>query len=82
MADLKDYTKDIIIKRLNNPINDGRQTPKAGNPIFIAMHATACCCRKCLFNWHRIPKFRELEEEEISYITDLIYRWIKKELYH
>ncbi|WP_139104139.1 MULTISPECIES: DUF4186 family protein [Eubacteriales] len=26
------------------------------------MHACACCCRKCLFKWHRIPEGTEWNE--------------------
>mgnify|MGYP002560804635 CR=1 FL=1 len=39
------------------PSNDGRQTPMRGHPVFIAQHATACCCRGCLAKWHAIPVF-------------------------
>jgi hypothetical protein len=81
IANLLEPAREIVLKKLNNPIDDGRQTPFYGNPIFKAMHATATCCRKCLFKWHRIPPYRELTEENINYIVDLIYRWIKRELY-
>ena len=81
LAELVDVSRDIIINKLNNPIVDGKQTPFYGSPIFKAMHATACCCRKCLFRWHRILPRRELSEKDISYIQDLIYRWVKKQLY-
>ena len=80
IIELIDSTREIIIKKLSNPLDDGKQTPYYGNPIFKAMHATACCCRKCLFKWHRIPHWRELTEEDINYISDLILKWIKKEL--
>ena len=81
LADLKDQITDIIISKLDDPYDDGHQTPKIGHPVFTAMHATATCCRKCLFRWHRIPTFRPLEEQEINFITDIIYRWIKNQLY-
>ena len=29
------------------PINDDKQTPMHGHPVFIAQHATATCCRSC-----------------------------------
>lgn len=32
------------------PINDGKQTPMRGHPVFIAQHATATCCRGCIEN--------------------------------
>ena len=63
-----------------NPKNDGRQTPTKNHPVFIAMHACACCCRSCLFKWHRIPKNRKLTEEEINYLVELVIAWIEKEM--
>lgn len=59
--------------------NDGKQTPTKGHPVFIAQHATACCCRGCLYKWHHIPKEKPLSEKEIKFITALIMEWIKKE---
>jgi hypothetical protein len=81
LAELQDNAREIVIKKLSNPIIDGKQTPFYGSPVFKAMHATACCCRKCLFKWHRILPNRQLSEKDIDYIQDLIYRWIKKQLF-
>ncbi len=77
---MRQFASDIIQKRLTAPFNDGRQTPKTGHPVFIAQHATATCCRKCLQKWHQIPQHRELTEEEQIYITLLLLRWIKKDV--
>jgi hypothetical protein len=60
--------------------NDGKQTPFRGHPVFIAQHATACCCRKCLEKWHRIPAGRELQSEEIDYMLAALERWLTAEL--
>ena len=30
------------------PINDGKQTPMQGHPVFIAQHTTAACCCGCV----------------------------------
>ncbi len=60
--------------------NDGRQTPMRGHPVFIAQHATATCCRKCLEKWYQIKKNRELSEKEIDFVVAVIMRWIKKEI--
>ena len=30
------------------PINDGKQTPMHGPPVFIAQHTIATCCRGCI----------------------------------
>ena len=53
---IKIHAYEIITKRLapKNPYNDGKQTPMKGHPVFIAMHATGCCCRKCLNKIHHI----------------------------
>ena len=69
-------------KRLAGAIipNDGKQTPMKGHPVFIAQHATATCCRDCLYKWHKIEKNKELLEEEIDYIVQVIMIWIEKEI--
>ena len=75
--------KEIIIKRLSskNPLNDGKQTPmKQVHPVFIAQHATGCCCRVCLERIHKINKGHELSDNEISYIVKVIVSWINREI--
>ena len=63
------------------PKNDGKQTPmKQVHPVFIAQHACACCCRGCIEKWHYIPKGRELTNEEVNYIVELLIFWINKEV--
>ena len=62
------------------PKNDGKQTPMKGHPVFIAQHATATCCRKCIHKWHGIEKGRALNEEEIEFIQKLIMEWIDGQL--
>jgi hypothetical protein len=46
------------------PVNDGRQTPYGGHPVFVAQHATATCCRGCLARNHSIPGGAPLSAEE------------------
>ena len=58
---------------------DGHQTPMKNHPVFIAQHATATCCRKCLYKWHHIPIEKELNEKEKRFIQALIMEWIKQE---
>ena len=62
------------------PKNDGRQTPMRGHPVFIAQHATATCCRKCMQKWHGIGKGRALDAGEVEFIVVLIMEWIEKQL--
>jgi hypothetical protein len=64
------------------PPFDGRQTPRegSGNVIYYAQHATASCCRKCIEEWHGISRGRELNEEEIAYLTTLVAFYIDERL--
>ena len=79
---IKEHAYAFINKRLAPKIilNDGAQTPMKGHPVFIAQHATATCCRSCLYKWHKIAKNKELSSEEIDYIVDIIMTWIVKEI--
>ena len=59
---------------------DGAQTPREGNVIYYAQHATATCCRKCIEVWHGIDRETPLQEAEIGYMTELIMRYIETRL--
>ncbi len=79
---IKEQAYKIVIERLSpkNIENDGRQTPMKNHPVFIAQHATATCCRKCLSKWHRIAEDKVLTRDEIDYIVRVIMTWIKIEM--
>ena len=79
---IEKHTRDFIEKRLapKEIKNDGKQTPMRGHPVFIAQHATACCCRDCLNKWHKIPKNIELSKEQKDYIVEVIMTWIKRQM--
>ncbi len=81
MAVIRQHAEDFITKRLApaEPSHDGRQTPMRGHPVFIAQHATATCCRQCLFKWHHIQPHIPLSETQQIYIVDIIMCWIEKE---
>ena len=82
MEMIRAHARDIVAKRLSaeNPENDGKQTPMKGHPVFLAQHATACCCRTCLEKWHSIPAGKVLTQEEQAYIVDVLMDWIGGEL--
>ena len=52
LATIRKHAEDFVAKRLAPAVipNDGKQTPMRGHPVFIAQHATGCCCRGCFFN--------------------------------
>jgi hypothetical protein len=63
-----------------NPFMDGAQTPWTGNILYYAQHATACCCRNCIAEWHGIPSGRGLNEDEIRYLTDLLCLYVNQRM--
>ena len=73
---------DCIRNRLAPAVvlNDGRQTPFRWHPVFVAQHASAICCRRCLRTWHHIALGRQLDEDELCYIHDVIIAWIRRQL--
>ena len=74
------HAADFVRNRLApaNPINDGKQTPMHGHPVFKAMHATACCCRGCMLKWYKVSPNRELTDDEQRRIVTLLIAWIEK----
>ncbi|GJH26825.1 DUF4186 domain-containing protein [Caballeronia novacaledonica] len=70
---------ELIGKRLAppSPLNDGKQTPFRGHPVFIAQHATATCCRSCLAKWHGIAAGKALDDAERQHVVDAIARWLR-----
>ena len=81
ISTIKAHAYDFINKRLapKDIPNDGHQTPMRGHPVFIAQHATATCCRNCLYKWHHINKNKKLSQDEIDYIVNIIMEWIGRQ---
>ena len=81
MDTIRRHGVDFVRQKLSpaDPLNDGKQTPMHGHPVFKAMHATACCCRGCLNKWYKVPLHRELTESEQQRIVNLLMAWIEKE---
>ncbi len=76
------HADDFIRSRLAPATipNDGKQTPMRGHPVFVAQHATACCCRGCLFKWYKVRPGKELNDLQIEKIVNLIMAWIEREM--
>lgn len=79
---IEKHAYDFIRQRLapKEIINDGKQTPMKGHPVFIAQHATATCCRGCLYKWHKIKPGIKFTIENENYVVKVIMTWIKKEV--
>lgn len=82
MDAIRRHAMDFVARRLAPAYiaNEGKQTPMHGHPVFIAQHATACCCRGCFAKWHHIPAGHELTAEEQEYAVSVIMAWIRKEM--
>jgi hypothetical protein len=81
LPEVMEHAREFIERRLApaRPERDGKQTPFRGHPVFVAQHATACCCRGCLQKWHGIPKGRELTMEEKNHVVDALARWLRRD---
>lgn len=55
---------------------DGQQTGWAGNILYYAQHATACCCRKCIECWHGIDPGAVLSDNDVEYFAELCLRYL------
>lgn len=79
---IRKHATDFVAKRLApaDIPNDGKQTPMRGHPVFLAQHATACCCRGCFQKWHHIPAGRALSPVEQKYAVSVLMEWIEREL--
>lgn len=81
MAMILEHARDFVAKRLApaQPANDGRQTPWRGHPVFVAQHATGCCCRGCLAKWHDIPKGHPLTPAQQAHVVAALARWLDRQ---
>jgi hypothetical protein len=79
METIKKHAQGFIAKRIAPAFiaNDGKQTPMKNHPVFVAQHATATCCRKCIKKWHKFETGVELTQEQQNYIVDVIMSWIE-----
>lgn len=82
MQEMVEHAYSFIKNRLapKEIVNDGKQTPMKGHPVFIAQHATGTCCRSCLLKWHYIAKNKALSDNEINYIVSILIAWMKRQI--
>lgn len=82
LTTIRQHAEDFVARRLAPAVipNDGKQTPMRGHPVFIAQHATGCCCRGCFSKWHHIPAGRQLTISEQQYAVAVIMSWIERQI--
>lgn len=82
MVTIRSHAADFVAKRLAPAVipNDGKQTPMRSHPVFLAQHATGCCCRGCFAKWYHIPAGRALTAEEQQYAVSVLMTWIELHL--
>lgn len=75
---IQEHAYDFVNKRIRDGrlVNDGKQTPMRGHPVFVAQHARDTCCRGCIEKWHHISKEIVLSDREVNYIVEVIMTWI------
>lgn len=82
LGEIRKHAEEFISSRLapESIPNDGKQTPMRGHPVFVAQHACACCCRKCLEKWYRVPKGTPLTALQQKKIVNLLMAWIESQI--
>ena len=82
MPVIREHAEQFVKTRLAPAVipNDGKQTPMRGDPVFLAQHACACCCRGCLQKWYGIPQGVELTPVQQKGIVDLLMAWIRHQM--
>lgn len=77
---VKEQAREIVEEKLQEPRQDDREfIPRAGNPVYKAMHACRASSRKELSRAHRIPREKKLSERDIESVVNLLTRWIARE---
>lgn len=76
------HTEDFVREKLApaEPVNDGKQTPMRGHPIFKAMHGSAMCCRGCMEKWWKVKKGLPLSDEQQAKAVDFLMAWVFRRL--
>lgn len=79
---IEKHARDFVRERLAppDPVNDGKQTPMKGHPVFIAQHACAFCCRGCMHKWYHVQEHVPLTQVQQDKIVGMLMYWIEREM--
>lgn len=80
---IRHHAEEFVRTRLAPAVipNDGKQTPYRGHPVFLAQHATGCCCRGCFEKWHHIHKGKTLTADQQRYAVAVLMTWIERQIH-
>ena len=78
------HAEDFVREKLGpaEPVNDGKQTPMRGHPIFKAMHGSAMCCRGCMEKWWKVKRGVPLTDAQKAKAVDFLMAWVERRLPH
>ena len=78
------HAEDFVREKLGpaEPVNDGKQTPMRGHPVFKAMHGSAMCCRGCMEKWWLVKRGVPLTDAQKAKAVDFLMTWIERSSRH
>lgn len=79
---IRRHAEDFVRKKIApaEPVNDGKQTPMRGHPIFKAMHGSAMCCRGCMEKWWKVRRCVPLSEAQQDKAVEFLMTWVEKRM--
>ena len=80
LATIRRHAEDFVREKLgpDEPLNDGKQTPMRGHPIFKAMHGSAMCCRGCMEKWWHVRRGVPLTDAQQAKAVDFLMAWVER----
>ena len=82
MDTIRRHAETFVAEKLApaEPLNDGKQTPMHGYPVFKAMHATAMCCRGCMEKWWNVKRGVALTPAQRQKTVNFLMAWVERQL--
>ena len=79
---IRRHAEDFVREKLGpaEPVNDGKQTPMRGHPIFKAMHGSAMCCRGCMEKWWHVKRGVPLTDVQKAKAVEFLMAWVKRRM--
>lgn len=79
---IRRHAEDFVREKLGpaEPVNDGKQTPMRGHPIFKAMHGSAMCCRGCMEKWWHVKRGAPLTDVQKAKAVEFLMAWVKRRM--